>query len=98
MFFGFCLGGWIADEWGKKLTMFVFNLLAYACWITTACGNNMYLIFFTHTLQGFFGAIAFNCIGKWMKFIFNVNSILSIEIISMHIFKEYILLRSQRLH
>ena len=78
--FGFGLGGWIADKWGKKVTMFTFNLLAYACWLPSAFANNRYLLYSTYSLQGIFGAITYNCAGMWMKYPINVNSFPRIEI------------------
>ena len=61
---GFFLGGCIADKLGKKLTILVFNILAYAFWLITAFANEKHLLYSTYALQGFFGAIAFNCVGK----------------------------------
>ena len=91
--FGSGFGGWIADKWGKKRTMFTFNLLAYACWLTSSFARNRYLLYSTYSLQGFFRAIAYNCTGTWMKYPIYVNSFPQIKITSMHIFQEYILPR-----
>ena len=60
---GFGLGGWISDGRGKRLTMFASNLAAYACWVVTALAGTRWLLFASYSLQGFFGAIAYNCIG-----------------------------------
>ena len=91
--FGYSLGGWIADKWGKKLTLFTFNILAYACWITSAFTNDKYLLYSTYSLQGVFGGISHICTGRWIKYPINVNPFPQIEIILMHIFQEYILPR-----
>ena len=61
---GNIVGGWIADKWGKKLTMFTFNLLTLTFWLISACAHNKYLLYSSYSLQGLFGAIAHNCVGK----------------------------------
>ena len=61
---GFCTGGFISDPCGKKLTMFVFNLCAFACWIISATGRTKWFLYISYSLQGFFGALAYNCVGK----------------------------------
>ena len=54
----------MSDKWGKKLTMFASNLAAFACWIATAQAKTKWLLFTSYSLQGVFGAVAYNCIGK----------------------------------
>ena len=61
---GYFLGGWIGDKWGRKPTMFIFNLLSYIFWIASAFGNNKYLLYSNYALQGFFGSIAYNLVSK----------------------------------
>ena len=61
---GSVFGGVIADKWGKKLTMCTANLLAYGFWLTTAFARNKYLLFLSYSLQGLFGVVAFNLVGK----------------------------------
>ena len=62
---GFGLGGFISDTFGKKLTIFSSNLAAYdACWIITGYGYAKWILYVSYSLQGFFGAVAFNCIGE----------------------------------
>ena len=61
---GYFLGGWIGDKWGRKPTMFIFNLLSYIFWIASAFGNNQYLLYSSYALQGFFGSIAYNLVSK----------------------------------
>ena len=58
------MGGWIADKWGKKLTILTFNILAYVFWLITSFAKEKHLLFSSYSLQGFFGAIAYNCVGK----------------------------------
>ena len=61
---GFGFGGWVSDARGKKVTMLASNLAAYVCWVVTASAGNKWLLFGSYSLQGFFGAIAYNCIGE----------------------------------
>ena len=61
---GTVIGGVIADKWGKKLTMFTSNLFAYGFWLITALANNKYLLYLSYSLQGFFGIIGLNLVGK----------------------------------
>ena len=61
---GTAIGGVIADKWGKRLTMFTSNLLAYGFWLITAFANNKNILFFSYSLQGFFGIIALNLVGE----------------------------------
>ena len=61
---GIVIGGVIADKWGKKLTMFSSNLIAFGFWLLTAFVNNKYLLFLSYSLQGFFAVIGFNLSGK----------------------------------
>ena len=61
---GTVIGGVIADKWGKKLTMFTSNLIAFGFWLLTAFVNNKYLLFLSYSLQGFFAVIGFNLSGK----------------------------------
>ena len=63
---GSVFGGVIADKWGKKLTMCTANLLAYGFWLTTAFARNKYLLFFSYSLQGLFGIMAVNLVGKYV--------------------------------
>ena len=65
---GSVFGGVIADKWGKKLTMCTANLLAYGFWLTTAFARNKYFLFLSYSLQGLFGVIAFNLVGKYVFF------------------------------
>ena len=58
------LGGFIADKVGKKLTILASNTMAYAFWVLISFSDNKKLLYFTYSVQGFFGAIAFNCVGK----------------------------------
>ena len=61
---GFGLGGFISDTVGKKLTISSSNLAAYACWIITGYGYAKWILYVSYSLQGFFGAVAYNCIGE----------------------------------
>ena len=65
---GFSTGGFISDPYGKKLTVFVFNLSAFACWIVSATATTKWFLYVSYSLQGFFGAIAYNCVGEMDKF------------------------------
>ena len=51
--------------------MFVFNLCAFACWIISATGRTKWFLYISYSLQGFFGALAYNCVGEikyvWFK-------------------------------
>ena len=51
--------------------MFVFNLCAFACWIISATGRTKWFLYISYSLQGFFGALAYNCVGEikyvWLK-------------------------------
>ena len=64
---GSLLGDVIADRWGKKLTMFTSNLLAYGLWLIIAFANNKYLLLLSYSLQGFFAIMAYNLIGEYIK-------------------------------
>ena len=44
--------------------MFVFNLLAFTCWIISATASTKWFLYVSYSLQGFFGAIAYNCVGE----------------------------------
>ena len=68
--FGFSVGGLISDHYGKKRTVFVFNLLTSTCWIICAKATTKCLLFISFSLQGFFGAIAYNCVGKMEKMLY----------------------------
>ena len=61
---GTALGGVIADKWGKKLTMFTSNLFAYGFWLISAFAKHKYLLYLSYSLQGFFGTMGFNLVGK----------------------------------
>ena len=61
---GTALGGVIADKWGKRLTMCTSNLIAYGFWLIAAFANDKYLLFVSYSLQGFFGIIGLNLVGK----------------------------------
>ena len=61
---GFSIGGLLSDHYGKKLTVFVFNLLTFASWIFSATATTKWFLCMSYSLQGFFGAIAYNCVGE----------------------------------
>ena len=62
---GHLIGGWIADKWGRKHTMLIFNLSSYAFWLASALARNRFLLYTTYSLQGLFGSITFNLISKF---------------------------------
>ena len=62
---GTALGGVMADKWGRKLTMYTTNILAYGFWIITAFASNKYLLYMSYSFQGFFGIIGLNLVGKY---------------------------------
>ena len=64
---GFSTGGFISDPYGKKLTVFVFNLMTFASWIFSATATTKWFLCMSYSLQGFFGAIAYNCVGEREK-------------------------------
>ena len=90
---GFGLGGWISDVRGKKLTMLGSNLAASVCWVVTAFAGTKWLLFGSYSLQGFFGAIAYNCIGEA-----NQDEIISAVTSLSSISKESSLLRQPMHH
>ena len=53
----------MSDAYGKKLTVFVSNLSAFACWIISATATSKWFLYVSYSLQGFFGATAYNCVG-----------------------------------
>ena len=61
---GFSLGGIMSDTVGKRMTMFISNLAAFTCWIITAYANTKWTLYASYSLQGFFGAVAYNSIGE----------------------------------
>ena len=62
---GTALGGMIADKWGKKLTIFTSNFIAFGFWIIAAFTHKKYLLYLIYSFQGFFGYIGFSLIGKY---------------------------------
>ena len=58
------MGGFYTDHYGKRMTVFLFNLLAFYCWIISANVNTKWLLYVSYSMQGFFGTIAYNCVGK----------------------------------
>ena len=68
---GYIIGGPFSDFYGKRMSVFISNLLAYTCWIITAHTSTKWFLYASYSLQGFFGGIAYNNVGN-MKFILNV--------------------------
>ena len=54
----------MSDAWGKRLTMSASNFAAFVCWIISAHAETKWVLYTSYSYQGFFGAIAFNCVGK----------------------------------
>ena len=61
---GFSIGGLFSDYYGKRMTVFGFNLLQSICWVISAKATTKWLLFFSYSLQGLFGSIAYNCVGE----------------------------------
>ena len=61
---GLSMGGFFTDHYGKRITLFLFNLLAFYCWIISANVTTKWLLYVSYSLQGFFGTIAYNCVGE----------------------------------
>ena len=61
---GFCTGGPFSDHYGKRMSVFVCNLITYTLWIITAHASTKWLLYVTYSLQGFFGAFAYNCVSE----------------------------------
>ena len=61
---GFTTGGMFTDHYGKRMTVFGFNLLQSVCWVISAKATTKWLLFVSYSLQGLFGSIAYNCVGE----------------------------------
>ena len=61
---GVSMGGFFTDHYGKRMTLFLFNLLAFYCWIISANVTTKWILYVSYSLQGFFGSIAYNCVGE----------------------------------
>ena len=81
---GFSIGGPFSDYYGKRISVFVCNLLAYTCWIISAHASTKWLLYISYLLQGFFGGVAYNCVGN-MK-LFSTNNLENFTILFIGIF------------
>ena len=70
---GFSIGGFLSDHYGKRLTVFLSNLFAFACWIISAISQAKWLLFISYSLQGLFSVIAYNCVGELNTYILGVR-------------------------
>ena len=73
---GFSTGGMLSDHYGKRKTVFAFNFFAFICWIISSNATTKWLLFISYSLQGLFGSIAYNSVGKIN---INLSSLLTVN-------------------